>query len=91
MIATLEQGTHTPAAINGPNPAEQAQRQLESKLADHEAKKQQMEAEVLSSLKLPTVVTKKAEVLSKHIGEAVKKDPGAAAKILRTWLDEGRR
>jgi len=39
-------------------------------------------------LKLPPVGTKKTEVLAKHLVETVKKDPVAAAQILRSWLYE---
>ncbi len=73
------------------NLASQAQLELESRLAEREAETQRLEAEALNSLKLPEAATKKADVLTKHIGEAVKKDPVAAAQILRTWLSEDRR
>lgn len=70
------------------SPADAAQRELESRLADQQAAKQRLEAEALSALKLPPVTTKKAEVLTKHIAETVKKDPVGAAQILRTWLND---
>lgn len=65
-----------------------AGRQFEARLAEQAARKQQLEAEALSSLKLPPVTTKKAEVLAKHLVEAVRKEPAAAAQILRSWLYE---
>ena len=71
-----------------PGPADVAQRELESRLADQQATKQRMEAEALSSLRLPPVTTKKAEVLTKHIAETVKKDPVGAAQLLRAWLND---
>ncbi len=70
------------------SPADIAQRELEARLADQQATKQRLEAEAMSALKLPAVTTKKAEVLTKHIAESVKKDPVAAAQILRTWLND---
>jgi len=70
------------------SPADAAQRELESRLAEQQAAKQRLEAEALSALKLPPVTTKKAEVLTKHIAETVKKDPVGAAQILRTWLND---
>jgi flagellar biosynthesis/type III secretory pathway M-ring protein FliF/YscJ len=73
------------------NPVGQAEAEFEAKVADHNAARQQLEAEALNSLKLPVASTKKTEVLTKHISEAVKKDPVAAAQILRTWLYDGGR
>jgi flagellar M-ring protein FliF len=78
------------ALAPGETPAEAAKRGLEAKLADRQTEQARLDAEALGSLKLPAVTTKKAEVLSKHIGEAVNKDPVGAAQILRTWLNEGR-
>ncbi len=57
-------------------------------LAEQAARKQQLEAEALSALKLSPVTTKKTEVLAKHLTEVVKKEPAAAAQILRSWLYE---
>jgi flagellar M-ring protein FliF len=86
----LADGAHT--ALEAANAAARdAQDQLAAKLAEQEALKQRQEAEVLSSLKLPPVTTKKAQVLAKHLVETAKKDPTAAAQILRTWLAEGDR
>jgi flagellar M-ring protein FliF len=69
-------------------PEASAAEQLEARLAEQAARKQQLEAEALSALKLPPVGTKKTEVLAKHLVETVKKDPVAAAQILRSWLYE---
>ncbi len=73
-----------------PAPAEDAvekgREQLEARLAEQEQLKQKLEAEALSSLKLPPVATKKAEVLAKHLVEVTKKDPVAAAHVVRSWL-----
>lgn len=71
-----------------PSPVDAAQRELETRLAEQQAAKQRLEAEALSSLKLPPPKTKKTEVLTKHIAESVKKDPTGAAQILRTWLND---
>jgi len=43
---------------------------------------------VLSSLKLAPVITKKAEVLAKHLREKITKEPEVSAQILRTWIRE---
>jgi flagellar biosynthesis/type III secretory pathway M-ring protein FliF/YscJ len=38
-------------------------------------------------LKLPPV-TKKTEVLTKHIGEQAKKDSASMAHVLRAWMSD---
>lgn len=91
MASALQAGFAPGALPAGTNPAEQARRELESRLADRDALQQQLEAEALNSLKLPGVTTKKSEVLTKHIAEVVKKDPAGAVQILRTWLADGER
>jgi flagellar M-ring protein FliF len=65
---------------------EAAGKELESKLAEQENAKRQLEIEALRSLKLPAATTKKTEVLTKHLTEVAKKDPTSAAQILRSWL-----
>ena len=63
------------------------QRELEAKIAEQSVLKEQQAKEVLASLKLPPVKTKKTEVLVKHIGAEAKKDPAALAQVVRTWLN----
>lgn len=70
----------------GPSPLEQAEAQLQAKMAEQEEMRRRLEAEALSALKVPVATTKKTEVLSKHILETAKKDPTSIAQILRTWL-----
>jgi flagellar M-ring protein FliF len=70
------------------SPADAAQKELESRLAEQQNAKNRLEAEALSALRLPPAATKKSEVLTKHIAETVKKDPVGAAQILRTWLND---
>jgi flagellar M-ring protein FliF len=92
IAAAIGPTAHAAGALTPPaNPAEQAKQEYEAKLAEQNATRQRLEAEALQSLKLPVVTTKKSEVLTKHISEAVKKDPVAAAQILRTWLYEAGR
>jgi flagellar biosynthesis/type III secretory pathway M-ring protein FliF/YscJ len=43
---------------------------------------------MLSSLKLAPVITKKAEVLAKHLREKIAKEPEVSAQILRAWIRE---
>lgn len=76
------------AELQAGDSVQKAEQQLENKLAQHQALKHQKDAEALESLKLPQASAKKSEVLAKHLVESAKKDPVAAARILRTWLYE---
>ena len=69
-------------------PVDEAGKQLEARMNEQAATKKRLEAEALSALKLPPVTTKKSEVLTKHIGEAAKKDPTLMVHVLRSWLEE---
>lgn len=73
-----------PALEEGPDVGEK----MSGRLADQVALKAKLEKEALESLKLPAVKTKKAEVLTRHISKEAKKDPGAMAQLVRTWLNE---
>jgi flagellar biosynthesis/type III secretory pathway M-ring protein FliF/YscJ len=55
------------------------------------AQRDRQELEALNAIKLPPVTTKKAEVLTKHLVETVKKDPVSTAQVLRTWLRDRER
>ena len=66
---------------------EDAQRQLEGKMAEQQAEKAREEVEALMSLKMPLVKTKKTEVLAKHIVSETQNDAGALANVVRTWLN----
>jgi flagellar M-ring protein FliF len=61
---------------------------LEAQLAERDALQQKSDAQMLSSLKLAPVITKKAEVLAKHLRERIAKDPEVASQILRAWIRE---
>jgi flagellar M-ring protein FliF len=60
---------------------------IENQLAEQAAARQKQETDALNALKLPPV-TKKAEVLTKHIGEQAKKDSTSMAHVLRSWMSE---
>jgi flagellar M-ring protein FliF len=62
-------------------------KQIEATLAEQAALRQRQETDALNALKLPPV-TKKAEVLTKHIGEQAKKDTTPMAHVLRAWMSE---
>lgn len=69
------------------NAGADAEAQFEAKIAEQSALKEQQAKDVLASLKLPPVKTKKAEVLIKQISTEAKKDPSAMAQVIRTWLN----
>jgi flagellar M-ring protein FliF len=64
-------------------------KRIENQLAEQAATRQRQETDALNALKAPPV-TKKAEVLTKHIGEQAKKDSSSMAHVLRSWMSEGK-
>ena len=64
------------------------EQELAEQLAERDALQQKSDAQALSSLKLAPVITKKAEVLAKHLREKIAKEPEVSAQILRTWIRE---
>jgi flagellar M-ring protein FliF len=64
-----------------------AEREMEGRLAEQVAAAQRQEAEAILSLKIPTISTKKTDILTKHIASEVKKDPVAMAHVVRNWLN----
>lgn len=69
--------------------AANAQEEMEAALAERVAEQQKADMAALAALKLPTVTTKKGELLSKEIRETTKKDPTVSAHVLQTWIHEG--
>jgi flagellar M-ring protein FliF len=84
LMKAVDDAKHK-AAIEAANAAEQVEVALAEKMAEQH--KQDMAA--IAALKLPTIATKKAELLTKEIRETAKKDPGVAAHVIQTWLHEG--
>jgi flagellar M-ring protein FliF len=81
--------TEASKAIDGKaDPAAALQRQLEERFAEQSARRELEAQEVLNSLKLPAVKTKKTEVLTRQLAEETKKDPQSMAHVIRTWLQE---
>jgi flagellar biosynthesis/type III secretory pathway M-ring protein FliF/YscJ len=62
--------------------------QMESQLAERDALQAKADAQALSSLKLAPVITKKAEVFSKHLRDKIAKEPEISVQILRGWIRE---
>ena len=87
VIAAELAAADTPAARAALSAAK-AQGDLEAQLAERDALQQKSDAQVLNSLKLAPVITKKAEVLAKHLREKITKEPEVSAQILRTWIRE---
>jgi flagellar M-ring protein FliF len=85
--AALPSGTNEPAPAALPSSGS-VEKQLESQLAERETLQQRMEAETLSALKLAPVITKKAEVLAKHLREKIAKEPEISVQILKSWIRE---
>ncbi|MCU1259622.1 MAG: flagellar M-ring protein FliF [Bryobacterales bacterium] len=80
----------SPVAL-GPSVAatsDQQEEQMKAQLAEQAELQKQIDGAALSQLKLPTVTTKKAEVLVRHLRETVLKDGPATSNVLRTWLTE---
>ena len=75
-------------AIAGPGGQDVVRSQIQDKLAAQQALQAQAEESALLNLKLPTVSSKKSEVLVKHLRESVTKDTPGSANILRSWLTE---
>lgn len=61
---------------------------LEAQIAEQAAAARAKLDDALVALKIPSPKTKKAEVLTKHIAEAAKKDPTSMVHVLRSWLVE---
>jgi flagellar M-ring protein FliF len=82
-LSTAEDGG-LPAIEGG----ERVEAKMQERLSEQAAMKARLEEEALKSLKIPTVKTKKTEVLTKHISEEAEKDPIAMAQLVRTWLNQ---
>jgi flagellar M-ring protein FliF len=76
-----------PKTIAGTGPS--ASSQMEAKIAERESQQRLLETEALNALKLPPVATKKAEVLTRHLRDNIKKDPGVGAQVLLGWMRDG--
>ncbi len=58
---------------------------------DYEAVRQERERsdrDVLASISVPQLTTKKSEVLVRHITDQAKRDPAAIAQLVRSWITE---
>ena len=62
--------------------------QMQAALTGRKEEQHNADLAALASLKLPTVTTKKADVLTKEIRESTKKDSITSANVLQTWLHD---
>jgi flagellar M-ring protein FliF len=69
-------------------PGSDVDSQIESQLAEREVLQHKLDAQALALLKLTPVITKKAEVLAKHLRDKVSSEPELSARVLRGWIRE---
>jgi flagellar M-ring protein FliF len=79
---SIEGGSNSRKTLAPPD----LEKQLESQVSEHKALKSKQSEEILNSLRMPEITTKKAEVLVKQIQTEARKDPIAAAQVVRSWL-----
>ncbi len=79
------------AALEAAKPREatvqDAQKDLEARMAGQVGEQARKDAEAMLQLKLPEVQTKKTEVIKRHIAAEARKDPTAMAQVVRSWLN----
>ncbi len=75
--------------------SQQITAQMEAQQAERRAVEnalhQQLEADAISSMRIPVATTKKADVLIKTLRENVTKDAAGTTNVLRTWMAETER
>jgi flagellar M-ring protein FliF len=72
------------AALEAATAAEQVQAALEERLAEQHTS----DMAAIAALKMPSVTTKKTELLTKEIRETTKKDSNVSAHVIQGWLHE---
>ena len=78
-----------PQLAAGADSGDSFSQKIENQLAEQAALRQKQEADALNALKLPPV-TKKTEVLTRHIADQAKKDSTVMAHVLRSWMSDGK-
>ncbi len=81
-----------PALPGAPSLVDKFDKQFADQMAAKQKQEEDQDREILNALalnkKLPSATTRKAEVLSRHMGEQSKKTPEAMAQIIRTWIGD---
>jgi flagellar M-ring protein FliF len=78
----------SPAALESADTGPTLEERMQAQMDERAQLEKRLEQEALSSIKLPKVTTKKAEVLAKQIKENSKKDAAPGAHVLREWIGE---
>ncbi len=81
----------TAQPTEAPVTREEIEQQIQDRMDQKQIENARKEAEALMRLKLPEGHTNKTDVLTKHLASEAKKDPNAAAQVIRAWLDGDRR
>ena len=68
--------------------ASSVEQQMQTAIEGRKEEQRNADMAALAALKMPTVTTKKTEILTREIRENTKKDPNVSANILQTWLHE---
>ncbi|HWQ56919.1 MAG TPA: flagellar basal-body MS-ring/collar protein FliF [Bryobacteraceae bacterium] len=76
--------TALPPGAEGGEPS--VEEQMEQELAGQADARQRLELEVIKSIKMPDVTTKKAEVLVERLRTNLAKDSNPSVMVLRKWL-----
>ncbi|MFN7918631.1 MAG: flagellar basal-body MS-ring/collar protein FliF [Bryobacteraceae bacterium] len=75
-----------------PSLEERFQKELAGRMAHKSKEETDTEnailAELASSVRPASATTKKTEVLTKHMADKARQDPGALAQIVRTWMSD---
>ncbi|HVW84177.1 MAG TPA: flagellar basal-body MS-ring/collar protein FliF, partial [Bryobacteraceae bacterium] len=84
---------HAPGSLPGPADSaasleSAAEAEIQAQLAEREEEQRKADLAVLSSIRIPPVKTKKAEVLAKQIREIAKKDSGSSVQVLQSWIHD---
>jgi len=77
-----------PAIENGAGEGVAIEKRIEEQIAERDAAQKRLDDQTLASLKITPVISKKAEVLAKHLREKVASEPEMSVQILRTWMRE---
>lgn len=82
--AAVSAAPHKPGELQPPLATSD---ELEQQIREGEAQQARLESEIMSRIKLP-VSSKAGEVLIRHVRDSAKKDPAAAAGVLRAWMSD---
>jgi flagellar biosynthesis/type III secretory pathway M-ring protein FliF/YscJ len=73
------------AGTSLPAPATNAEK-MQAALAERAADQEAADLTALAGFKLPTITTRKSEILVRELRETAKKDASIPAQVLQTWI-----